>query len=145
MKTVDYYQEKAQSLHNEGYNCAQSALIAYEELLPDFDRPTLVRISEGLGAGIGGHKGTCGAITGSAILLSLLTASGDVEHNLSKQKTYELAGTLVNRFEETCGSTTCATLRGEDKENGEPLLSCAQCINHAIAISADLIKEQHLQ
>ena len=47
--------EKAMTLHSEGYNCAQSVVLAFEDLLP-LDKESLAKLSSSFGGGIGGFR-----------------------------------------------------------------------------------------
>ena len=44
--------EKAAALFREGYNCAQSVFLAFEDMY-EIDHKTAVRLSSGFGAGMG--------------------------------------------------------------------------------------------
>ncbi|GAO29655.1 C_GCAxxG_C_C family protein [Geofilum rubicundum JCM 15548] len=57
-------QDKAVSLMDKGFNCSQSVLSAYSEVL-GFDKELALGVSCGFGAGMGRLQGTCGAVTGA--------------------------------------------------------------------------------
>ena len=64
-KKKDRYQI-ATDYHNRGYNCCQSVCFAFLDQV-DLDEKTLFRVTEGLGLGMGGMEGTCGAISAAAV------------------------------------------------------------------------------
>ena len=59
--------DRAIACHNKGYNCAQSVAFAFLDKV-DIDPETLFKVTEGLGLGMGGMEGTCGAISAAAVL-----------------------------------------------------------------------------
>ncbi|MEF2884357.1 MAG: C-GCAxxG-C-C family (seleno)protein, partial [Ruminococcus sp.] len=56
--------QKAEALFYEGYNCAQSVLLAFEDKLP-YDKESLLMLGSTFGSGMGGMMGTCGALIGA--------------------------------------------------------------------------------
>ena len=70
--------EQAIAFHNKGYNCAQSVIFAFADQC-NADPETLFKITEGLGLGMGGMDGTCGAISAAAVLSGLLTSTANLE------------------------------------------------------------------
>jgi C_GCAxxG_C_C family probable redox protein len=92
-----------------GFNCSQAVLSTYCE---DFGlgKETALKLSHGLGAGMGRLGHTCGAVSAAYLLLGLKQGSavpGDTE---SKEKTYAIVQEFSKRFEERCGSTICREL-----------------------------------
>jgi len=59
--------EKAGSYFDQGYNCAQSVLLA----VCGKSSPEMLEIAKSFGAGIGGAKCLCGAVSGGVMALSL--------------------------------------------------------------------------
>ncbi len=54
--------EKAESLFREGYNCAQSVILAFSDELP-LDEDTLAKLASSFGAGMGRLREVCGAVS----------------------------------------------------------------------------------
>ena len=75
--------EKTIELHNKGYNCAQSVACAYCDLV-GVDEVTMFKMTEGLGLGMGGMEGTCGALTGACVLAGMKNSSGNIDAPNSK-------------------------------------------------------------
>jgi C_GCAxxG_C_C family probable redox protein len=136
MNQVDVVR-KSQQLKENGHNCAQAALGAFSHLI-DIPESELFAISEGFGGGIGDKQGICGAVSGAVMALSLLRSGRDPSH-LTKEKTYELVSILKERFHQKIGSTTCKDILGE--ETGVELYSCGGCVEVAVEITDQLIKE----
>lgn len=122
------YIEKAFELHNKGYNCAQAVLCAFADKT-NVDEVTLYRFAEGLGAGMGNRKNTCGALSGATALCGLVSSSGDV-NNSTKTETYKTAAKIVDEFEKCCGAFVCSDIKGSN--TGSPTASCDDCIKTAV-------------
>lgn len=120
-----------------GYNCAQAVACA---LAPEVgaDVETVYVLSEGFGAGMGGHTETCGAISGGIMAISQVSSGGTEVSGTTKMQTYQLVKELVERFGEKNGSTLCCELKGIGCEHG-PLRSCPGCIEDAVELSAQII------
>lgn len=63
-------EEKAIEPFRAGLNCAQAVLAAYSDDL-NFDKNLALNISCGFGGGMGRIQETCGAVTGSFMVLSI--------------------------------------------------------------------------
>lgn len=122
--------------HKKGYNCAQAVACTYCDLV-GIDEKTLFMLSEGLGLGLGCTKGTCGALTGAALLAGLANSSGNLESPDSKASTYKLSKELMLKFEALNGSVICAELKGIS--TGIPLRSCDGCIEDAAGLVEELL------
>ena len=59
--------DKVAEKHKSGYNCAQAVACAYCDLI-GIDEETMFRLTEGLGLGMGGMEGTCGAVTAACVI-----------------------------------------------------------------------------
>lgn len=129
------YQEKAALLHEQGYNCAQSVLLAFQDVL-EMDEDILFRISEGLGAGMGGLKGTCGAIS-AACMIAGSTCSKGCHNTTTKGKSYMKSREIINRFTLKNGSITCSDLKGIT--TNQVLRHCDGCVEDAVSILLEVL------
>ncbi len=110
--TTTQYVKRAYAFREKGYNCAQAVACSFADVV-GMDEKNLFIISEAFGGGMGGHKATCGAVSGGAVLvISLLTSGGSVEA-ATKQTSYAYAGEIVDGFLAQNGSLVCSELRGE--------------------------------
>jgi C_GCAxxG_C_C family probable redox protein len=117
MKQKNMLSEKAASLFDEGYNCAQSVLLAMFEHWNGKDE-LIPKIATGFGGGIGRCGSVCGALTGGVMALGI--KYGANEPSLEKRlKTYELARKFYKRFEKQHGSVLCRELIGYDLSKPE--------------------------
>lgn len=103
------------------HNCCQAVLLACEDLLP-FEKATLLALGSTFGSGMGGVKGTCGALVGAEMALGLLGYRGGSMNRYSRE--------LFGKFEERCGATICADIKGI--LTGRTLCSCENCCKNAV-------------
>lgn len=125
--------------HNKGYNCAQAVACTYCDLV-GIDEETMFRMTEGLGLGMGGMQGTCGAVTGACILAGVKNSTGNLEKPDSKASTYKLSREIVHQFEEKNKSSICKELKGV--ETGVMLRSCQDCIKDAAELVEEILFEK---
>ena len=111
--------EKAAALFREGYNCAQSVFLAFEDEY-DIDHKTAVRLSSSFGAGMGKLREVCGALTGAFMAAGLLYGYEDVTDSEAKKNTYAVIRHIAERFEKEKETIICRELlglkKGEDLE-----------------------------
>lgn len=107
--------------HNQGYNCCQSVICTYADLL-GIDEKTAFKISEGLGLGIGKMQRTCGAVTAMVLACGLKNSDGDLINPSTKRKTYDLSYDLILEFEKNNETSICSELKKNCKK------SCNECI-----------------
>ncbi len=130
--------ELAVRFHDTGDNCAQSVVLAFEDVWGDrHDRNTVFRLMEPFGAGLGSRHGTCGAISGMAAVLGMLNADGDPEHPYTKAHCYELIAEASRRFEEVVTDTICERIK--EAEDRPALYPCQGCIELAVEILESMI------
>lgn len=127
---------QALDYHDKGYNCAQAVSCTFSDLV-NIDTATLFRITEGLGLGMGGMDGTCGAIAAAAVLSGLTNSTAHLEKPDSKAVSYQASKICIAEFKEKNGSVICRELKGVDTK--KVLRSCNDCIADAAAIIAQNI------
>lgn len=140
-KEIEYYQKKATELHEQGYNCAQSVACALAHKV-DVSEDDIFKLMEAFGGGMGNFSETCGAISGGIALIGMQKSAGREVRN-SKGKSYKVARELVRRFQELNGSTLCCELKGLTSPDRKPLRSCEGCVNDAVALTCQLLEEEH--
>lgn len=111
--------EKGMEYFTQGYNCAQSVVLAFEEMLP-LDKDTLAKMSCPFGGGMGRLREVCGAVSGMFTVLGFLYGSDDPSDNAAKGKVYERVQELAGQFEARNGSIVCRKLLGLDVEREAP-------------------------
>ncbi len=110
--------EKAMELFSQGYNCSQSVVLAYADVL-GLDWEQAAKLSASFGGGLGRLRHVCGSVSGMAMVAGMLTATSDPTDREKKQKNYEVVQQLAEEFEKRNGSIICRELLGldDDKKN----------------------------
>jgi len=140
--------EKAVSYFNEGYNCAQSVLLAMSEHWK-CKNELVPKIATGFGGGIGRCGSVCGALTGGVMAIGI--KYGTNEPSVEKRlKSYELAQTLYERFEKRHASVLCRELIGYTLFNAAELekarrekvfeKKCSKLVGTVVEILLELIE-----
>lgn len=104
---------KAKLLFEEGYNCAQSVFLAFEDL-HGMDRKTATMIASPFGGGMGRLREVCGAFSGMLMVLGCLSGYEDPHNYEEKSKNYMDVQLLAKEFAECNGSYICRNLLGLD-------------------------------
>ena len=78
----EYYARK--SLFEEGYNCAQSVFLAFEDLY-EIDRKTALCMSSSFGGGMGRLREVCGAVSGMFMVAGILYGYDDPKASAEKR------------------------------------------------------------
>ena len=138
--------EEAKSLYMNGYNCAQSVLLAIQKFW-DVDKPVEPKTASALGGGVGDRGSLCGAVTGGAIAIGLKYGSNNPASQ-ERRKATSLALEFLDRFNQKCGGTECINLLGYDLTNPAELeivknrkelkQKCAQYVGAAVEILENL-------
>ncbi|MCF8387082.1 MAG: C-GCAxxG-C-C family protein [Bacteroidales bacterium] len=130
------------------HNCAQSVLLPFAGDLK-IDHETAKRIASGFGTGMGKMQKTCGAVTGSFMVLGLHNGNQYEDNSLVKKRTAEMIRDFSREFEKTHGSIECRALlnvdisteEGNQFAHAEGLFEkiCEKCISDAVKILQNLI------
>ena len=128
--------DRAIACHNKGYNCAQSVAFAFLDKV-DIDPETLFKVTEGLGLGMGGMEGTCGALTGACVVAGMKKSCGNLENPVSKGETYSYSRQILKKFLDQNKATRCKDLKGV--ETGVVLRSCQDCIRDAAKFLEEVV------
>ena len=95
------------------------------------DVPSAMRALEGFGAGMGGRKLTCGALSGAIFVAGLKHSDGDLEHPQSKANTYAVCAKMSETFVATCGTDRCEVIKAENR------ISCPACIALGVKLAEE--------
>ncbi len=99
-------------------NSTQSVLTAFSEEL-GLDKKTALKIAAGFSSGLG-NGGTCGAVTGACMVISLQTKTGkslQEQNNIAKRKMQRFNQLFLEKY----GSLQCKYLLGTDISTPEGL------------------------
>lgn len=132
MTTYTERSKKAEMLFKEGYNCAQSVFLAFEDV-HGMNRNTGAKLTSAMGGGMGRLREVCGCVSSMFLVLGLIEGCGpddsDYAHE-KKKKLYETVQTLAAEFKQEHGSIICRELLGRGdqaaaagaEESAEPSL-----------------------
>lgn len=110
------------------YNCAQAVLCTYSDLT-GIDEETSKNLCHSFAAGMGNMEGTCGALVGAGITLSMVTKD--------KAKAMKGMKQMMSKFQERNHSTTCKVLKGI--ETKQVLRECPLCVADACEFLEEII------
>ena len=99
---------KAQNLFLEGYNCAQSVFAANADRF-GIDKDVALKVSMGLGGGVGRLREVCGAFSACAMLVGLMETSTKADKE-RKEAVYVFVQKLAEDFKAQNGSIICRDL-----------------------------------
>ena len=129
--------ERAQQLHNQGFNCAQAVVCAYCDQF-GLDEETACKVAEGFGLGMGIME-VCGALTGAFMLAGMRGSKGVAHPGETKAQTYMSTKALAAAFKEKNGTYLCRELKGVT--DGNVRRSCPGCIEDACALIESYLAE----
>ena len=143
--------EKAYDYELQYHGCTQSILLAFQELL-GLEDDLAFKAASALCAGLGMGK-TCGALAGGVMVLGLKRGRENIEEGLDGLlPALGLAQSLVQRFEQEFGTTSCYEIAKVDwtdfegamqaATNPEFIERCAQIVGRTAEMVAELIGEE---
>lgn len=97
----------------EGYNCCQSVVLAYNDIfgIPD---EVAASMASGFGGGMGRLREVCGSVSGMVLLAGFLSPATDPKNMEGRTKNYALVQELAGKSKEINGSIICRELlKGE--------------------------------
>lgn len=103
--------QAAKAYFENGYNCAQSILLAFSDIT-GLDEKTAVMISQPFGGGMGRLREVCGTFSGMIMVLGLICGSDNPKDFGSKKELYAKVQLLAKQFEKDNGSIVCRELLG---------------------------------
>ena len=134
---------KAIESFRSGLNCAQAVITSYSDRM-NYENNLALSISCGFGAGMGRLQETCGAVTGSFMVLGIHNCKMFLDNKERKEATYSMIQKFSEKFKLLNGSTDCISLLKCDlkteegnrfaKENNLFGTVCEKCISDSIKI-----------
>lgn len=152
--TADVRKRRAMEFFLEGYNCTQSVVLAFEDLLPSACRDEILCMASAFGGGMGRLREVCGSVSGMFLIAGLLYGYSGPETGTKKAELYGKIQELAHRFEEKNGSIVCRELLGLSVKEETPVPSarteeyykkrpCKELIGMAAEILGDFIIENN--
>lgn len=118
MHTPEYYGELARNNFLHGFNCSQSVVAAFADLM-DLNPAQAIRMASPFGGGMGRMREVCGCVSGMYMVLGYLYGYDDPKVYDGKKELYARVQELAGKFREGNGSIICRELLGaEGKDNG---------------------------
>jgi C_GCAxxG_C_C family probable redox protein len=147
--------EAAMANFMKGYNCSQSVVLAFADMI-DIDEATLSKLSSSFGGGMGRLREVCGSVSGMFMVAGLLYGYDGAETGQVKADHYARIQELAKRFEEKHGSIVCRELLGLSVRHDIPVPEartseyykkrpCPEIIGDAAEILEQFINEQNEQ
>ena len=135
----------------KGYNCAQSVVLAFADII-DVDTDSLIRISSSFGGGMGRLREVCGSVSGMFIVAGYLYGYSTPETGQIKANHYSVIQELAHTFEQKNKSIVCRELLGLSVKEQSPVPEartqeyykkrpCKELIGMAAQILEDYINE----
>ena len=143
--------EAAMDHFRKGYNCCQSIVLAFEDLVP-VDKNLLLKMASSFGGGMGRLREVCGSVSGMFMIAGLLYGYDEPETGEVKADHYGRIQELAHRFEEKHGSIVCRELLNLNVRHDVPVPEkrtdeyykkrpCPEIIGDAADILEKFIKE----
>lgn len=128
--------ERARELMASGYHCSEAFFIAVGDVLLDSVDEGMIRMTTGLGGGVGGsYQEMCGAL--SAALLVIGAMHGRVDSGQDDTLCYDLCKRYLEVFERAFGSRCCGELRAT--KYGADKIPCSQLVAESVDVFFDLL------
>ena len=101
--------QRAVELFKSGFNCSQSVFAAFAGEF-GMDEETALKVSAGLGGGVGRAREVCGAVSGAAMLVRFKYGATDGNDAEAKQRCYQVVQQIIAEFKENNPSIVCREL-----------------------------------
>jgi C_GCAxxG_C_C family probable redox protein len=104
--------EKARRLFKEeGYNCCQAVVLAYNDLF-NIDDKLAASLASGFGGGMGRMREVCGSVSGMVMLAGLIYPADNPSDKNGRTRNYALVQEVAEEFRMINGSIVCKELLG---------------------------------
>lgn len=109
--TPEEYSAKAKALFEQGYNCAQAVLLAFDDIT-GLDTETAAKLSSSFGGGMGRLREVCGAVSGMFTVAGIAGGYSDPKAKEEKAEHYAFIQSLAAEYKKENGSIICKELLG---------------------------------
>lgn len=153
MVDIEARVEHAKELFKSGYNCSQSVVLAYADII-GLDTELAATVSAPFGGGMGRLREVCGAVSGMTMVAGFLSPSPSNADAEAKRRNYSLVQHFAEAFREKNGAIVCRTLLGLECQKQEPTPSprteeyykkrpCAELVGDAARIVGEYINSSN--
>lgn len=129
--SLDERKARAAELHKQGYNCAQSVILAFPEIAENESEPLIAALTAGFGGGVCASGEICGVASALAVATGLRLWKAPAD----KKNVYAEGRALVKKFEQNNGYLRCRDL----KKAANPPRPCPDLISDGVAILAEYL------
>ena len=116
------YSEKAVNNFREGYNCAQSVLLAFANKV-GLKEDEALKLASSFGGGMGRLREVCGAVSAMFMIAGILKGYTEPNNDIVKANHYKLIQDLAAEFKSKHGTIICRELLGLDGTEFSPIPS----------------------
>lgn len=110
---------KAKAYFEQGYNCAQSVFMAFEDET-GISAETAAKLSSSFGGGMARMREVCGTVSGLFMAFAAMYGVSDPKDSEGKAAQYKDLQDLAGKFREKNGSIVCRDLLGLTQKTSEP-------------------------
>lgn len=110
--------ERAERIFNEGFNCCQSVVLAFADLIGQaygIDESVLASLCSGFGGGFGRLREVCGAVSGMTVMAGFIQPAADPSVKSDRTANYALVQEFAAAYRKQNGSIVCRELLGLHK------------------------------
>ena len=111
---------RAREAFEQGYNCSQSVVVAYADVLGQ-DADALASLVAPLGGGMGRLREVCGAVSGMFMVSSAAYRGESNTDRSVRTQIYTGVQQLAERYRSECGSIVCRELLGLKQHSDVPV------------------------
>lgn len=111
---------RAREAFEQGYNCSQSVVVAYADVLGQ-DPEVLAALVAPLGGGMGRLREVCGAVSGMFMVSSAAYRGASNTDRAVRTNLYTGVQQLAERYRGECGSIVCRELLGLKQQSDAPV------------------------
>lgn len=116
------YSEKAANNFRDGYNCAQSVLLAFANQV-GLKEDEALKLASSFGGGMGRLREVCGAVSAMFMIAGILKGYTEPNNDIVKANHYKLIQDLAAEFKLKHGTIICRELLGLDGTEFSPIPS----------------------
>lgn len=137
---AEIVRNEAGNYYRDGYNCAESVFLAVRPYVAPEINPEVVKMLTGFGGGIGGAGCTCGALTGSIMIINLL--KGRENNKGDRKPAYQSAKKFHDIFKDNFKSTCCRALNRHPFGSTEHGRTCLKITGNTAKLLMEFLQEQ---
>lgn len=135
--------ELSETYHGEGCNCSETIVKTFNDVLGLGLPEISIRMASGFGGGIGRSGCACGALTGSALIISALAGRVTTEEK-PLTDIYPYVHEFHDRFRKKFGATCCRILNRKTPGTPEFHNHCTVLIADTAEMLDEFLREKKL-